>query len=57
MVSKGLDGIIFDISLFIPFEVTTGFVRSKVSVHPLIFDAVIMHALGKGDLFEFIGRR
>ena len=48
-----LDGIMFDNSLFWPF--VYGFVRSKASVRPNIFDVVLLHEVVKGGVFEFIG--
>ena len=45
----------FDNLLFFPF--LDGILRDKVSICPCMFDVVVMRALVKWDVFEFIGRR
>ena len=58
LVSNGhvaLNGLMFDYFLFSPFMVTIGFLRSKASIHPHIYDDVVIHVLVKEDVSEFIG--
>ena len=50
-----LDRLMFD-NLFL-YQFVDGIVRAFASVLPHIFDVVIISAVFKGNIFEFIGRR
>ena len=51
-----LDGMMFDIVIYLPFAVTVVCVSSKAFVHPQISYDVVIHSVVKGGVFEFIGR-
>ena len=49
-----LDGLMVDCVNCIPFAVMAVCVRNKVYFLPHISDGVVMHAIVKGGIFEFI---